>query len=67
MSSRLTPTELKVAALVEDGLTNPEIAARLSLSRRTIATHVSHILKKLDVRSRTDVAYEAAMHAGSPK
>ena len=45
----LTDTELKVAAFVEEGLSNPEIAARLMLSRRTVATHVSHILKKLDV------------------
>jgi DNA-binding CsgD family transcriptional regulator/tetratricopeptide (TPR) repeat protein len=57
----LTPAETKIAALVEEGLSNPEIAARLFLSRRTIATHVSHILKKLDVHSRTDIAREAAL------
>ncbi|HXP20522.1 MAG TPA: AAA family ATPase [Streptosporangiaceae bacterium] len=57
----LTPTEIKVAALVQGGLSNPEIAARLFLSRRTVATHVSHILKKLDVHSRTDIAREAAL------
>ena len=57
----LTPAETKIAALVEGGLTNPEIAARLFLSRRTVATHVSHILKKLDVHSRTDIAREAAL------
>ena len=57
----LTPTEIKIAAFVEDGLSNPEIAARLLLSRRTIATHVSHILKKLDVHSRTDIARESAL------
>ena len=44
----LTPTETKIAAFVEEGLSNPEIAARLLLSRRTVATHVSHILRKLD-------------------
>ena len=44
----LTDTELKVAALVVEGLSNPEIAARLVLSRRTVTTHVSHILKKLE-------------------
>ena len=48
----LTPTETKIAAFVEEGLSNPEIAARLLLSRRTVATHVSHILKKLGVNSR---------------
>jgi DNA-binding CsgD family transcriptional regulator/tetratricopeptide (TPR) repeat protein len=57
----LTPTEMKIAAFVEDGLSNPEIAGRLLLSRRTVATHVSHILKKLDVHSRTDIARESAL------
>jgi DNA-binding CsgD family transcriptional regulator len=59
----LTPTEVKVALLVGDGLSNPEIAAKLFLSRRTVATHVSHILKKLSVHSRTDIAREAALRA----
>ena len=58
----LTATEIKIAAFVEEGLSNPEIAARLLLSRRTVATHVSNILKKLDVNSRTDIAREAALH-----
>ena len=57
----LTPAETKIAAFVEEGLSNPEIAARLLLSRRTVATHVSHILKKLGVHSRTDIAREAAL------
>jgi len=59
----LTDTELKVAALVVDGLSNPEIAARLVLSRRTVTTHVSHILKKLDVATRTEIARESALRA----
>jgi DNA-binding CsgD family transcriptional regulator len=63
----LTPTEIKVAALVQDGLSNPDIAAQLFLSRRTVATHVSHILKKLNVQTRTDVAREAALRAVAPK
>jgi DNA-binding CsgD family transcriptional regulator len=57
----LTPTETKVAELVQRGLSNPEIAAQLFLSRRTVATHVSHILKKLNVNSRTGIAREAAL------
>ena len=63
----LTPTETKIAALVEAGLSNPEIAAKLLLSRRTVATHVSHILKKLDVHSRTDIAREAALRTIAPR
>ena len=63
----LTATEMKVAAFVEEGLSNPEIAARLMLSRRTVATHVSHILKKLDVHSRTDIARESALRALAPR
>jgi DNA-binding CsgD family transcriptional regulator len=61
----LTDTELKVAAFVEEGLSNPEIAARLMLSRRTVATHVSHILKKLNVATRTDIARESALRAAA--
>ena len=63
----LTPAETKIVGLVEDGLSNPEIAARLLLSRRTVATHVSHILKKLDVHSRTDIAREAALRTIAPR
>jgi len=57
----LTDTELKVAALVVEGLSNPEIAARLVLSRRTVTTHVSHMLKKLNVATRTEIARESAL------
>jgi DNA-binding CsgD family transcriptional regulator/tetratricopeptide (TPR) repeat protein len=63
----LTPTETKIAALVEGGLSNPDIAAKLFLSRRTVATHVSHILKKLNVQSRTDIAREAALRTIAPR
>jgi DNA-binding NarL/FixJ family response regulator len=59
--------ETKIAALVERGLSNPDIANRLFLSRRTVATHVSHILKKLNVQSRTDVAREAALRTIGPR
>jgi len=63
----LTDTEVKVAALVAEGLSNPEIAAKLMLSRRTVSTHVSHILKKLGVASRTDIARESALRTVSPR
>jgi DNA-binding CsgD family transcriptional regulator len=63
----LTPAETKIAELVGGGLSNPEIAAKLLLSRRTVATHVSHILKKLDVHSRIDIAREAALRTIASK
>ncbi len=51
----LTPTEVKVALLVGQGLSNPGIAAELYLSRNTVQTHVSHILAKLEARSRAEI------------
>ncbi|MGH2769035.1 MAG: LuxR C-terminal-related transcriptional regulator, partial [Actinomycetota bacterium] len=56
----LTEAELKVASLVVVGLSNPQIAQRLFLSRPTVRTHVSHILAKLKVSSRVALAAEAA-------
>lgn len=56
----LTPTENKVVELVVRGLSNPQIAEELYLSPRTVGTHVSHILAKLSLSSRTDLAREAA-------
>jgi DNA-binding NarL/FixJ family response regulator len=55
----LTATELTVARLVAEGLSNPKIADELFLSRRTVATHVSHILGKLGLSTRIELATEA--------
>ncbi|MGH3098163.1 MAG: helix-turn-helix transcriptional regulator [Streptosporangiales bacterium] len=55
----LTPTEHKVVALLAQRLSNPEIAERMYLSRRTVETHVSHVLAKLGLRSRLELAAEA--------
>jgi DNA-binding CsgD family transcriptional regulator len=52
----LTPREGEVLALVAQGFTNAEIAERLYISPRTAAVHVSNILAKLDVSSRTEAA-----------
>jgi DNA-binding CsgD family transcriptional regulator len=59
--SALTPTEIKVVALVAQGMSNPQIAEKLFLSKRTVQTHVSHILTKLELHSRTDIAREASL------
>jgi DNA-binding CsgD family transcriptional regulator/tetratricopeptide (TPR) repeat protein len=56
----LTPAETGIAALVTEGLSNRQIGERLFLSPRTVSTHVSHIICKLGVRTRTDVAREAS-------
>ena len=52
----LTPREREVALLIADGLTNAELARRLYISPKTAAVHVSNILHKLGVSSRTEVA-----------
>ena len=52
----LTPRELDVADLVAEGLTNREIASRLFLSERTAQNHVQHILDKLDLPNRSQIA-----------
>ncbi|GII21773.1 LuxR family transcriptional regulator [Planosporangium mesophilum] len=52
----LTPREREVAALIAEGLTNAELARRLYISKKTAAVHVSNILGKLGLSSRTQVA-----------
>jgi DNA-binding CsgD family transcriptional regulator len=51
----LTPREEEVVALVMQGLTNRQIATKLSISKRTAANHVARILKKLGLSSRTQI------------
>ncbi len=52
----LTARELQVVTLLAVGASNPEIADVLVVSRRTVSTHVEHVLAKLDVASRAEVA-----------
>jgi DNA-binding CsgD family transcriptional regulator len=56
----LTPTEAKIAGLVGEGLSNPDIGKRLFLSRNTVQSHMRNILAKLQARSRVEVATAAA-------
>jgi non-specific serine/threonine protein kinase len=55
-SSTLSPRETEVAALIARGLSNREIAAALTISEKTAANHVEHIMTKLDLRSRAQIA-----------
>jgi DNA-binding CsgD family transcriptional regulator len=58
----LTPTELEVAGLVSKGLSNPQIAERMFISRKTVATHLSHVFAKLGISSRAALSAEATRH-----
>jgi DNA-binding CsgD family transcriptional regulator len=58
----LTPRELQVLRLVAGGATNKTIASQLFLSEKTVDRHVSNILTKLDVSSRTAAAAFAYQH-----
>jgi DNA-binding NarL/FixJ family response regulator len=58
----LSPTELTIAQLVAKGLSNPDIATELLLSRRTVQSHVSSILMKLKAHSRVEIAREVRGH-----
>jgi DNA-binding CsgD family transcriptional regulator len=52
----LTGREREVAALLAEGLTNGDVAARLFISTKTASVHVSNILRKLGMSSRAEVA-----------
>jgi len=58
----LTEREVEVLRLVASGRTNPEIAAVLYLSEKTVARHLSNIFAKVDVSSRTAAAAYAFEH-----
>jgi predicted ATPase/DNA-binding CsgD family transcriptional regulator len=58
----LTPRERQVAALVATGRTNRQIGRALGISEKTAEVHLHHVMSKLDVRSRAEVAAWAATH-----
>ncbi|MGF1662594.1 MAG: response regulator [Kineosporiaceae bacterium] len=61
-SGGLTERETEVVRLVGRGASNQEIARRLFLSEGTVKNHVSHVLRRLDLRDRTQIAVYAHEH-----
>jgi DNA-binding NarL/FixJ family response regulator len=51
----LTPAEHRVATLAADGHSNPQIAQRLYVTRRTVETHLTHVFQKLDLSTRAEL------------
>ena len=60
--SPLSPREYEVSQLLANGLTNREIAHALSISEKTVGSHIDHIMTKLGLRSRTRIAVWAVEH-----
>ncbi|MEU1128059.1 response regulator transcription factor [Streptomyces sp. NPDC005899] len=63
--STLTEREREVLGLIADGRSNREIARALVLSEKTVKTHVSNILMKLDLSDRTQAALWAVRHGAA--
>jgi DNA-binding NarL/FixJ family response regulator len=61
-TSGLTAREREVLVHLARGLSNPEIAAVLTVSRKTVSTHLEHIYAKLGVSTRTQAALFAMQH-----
>jgi len=64
---RLSGQELKIVDLIEQGLTNRQIAANLNLAEKTVKNYVSNLLTKLGMARRSEVAAYAARRAASAR
>ena len=62
----MTDSELAVARLVAQGLTNREVAERLFISQHTVSGHLRHVFAKLDISSRVELTRLAAVHDPRP-
>lgn len=60
----LTPTEAQVVELVAQGLTNPEVGARMFISRATVKVHLAHVFRKLNVGNRAELTAQAVRRKG---
>ncbi len=61
----LTPSELKIVALVAQGMRNAEVAERLFISPHTVSTHLRHVFGKLGLASRVELTKEFAARTGA--
>ncbi len=61
----ITATEKRVIALVSEGLSNPEVAERLYISRHTVESHLKHVYRKLNLSSRVELVKVAGEHLTS--
>ena len=67
MRLELTHRELQVAGLVATGRRNEEVAHDLGMSVRTVEWHLSHVYRKLGLRSRTELAARGIPWVAAPK
>jgi DNA-binding CsgD family transcriptional regulator len=60
----LTPSERRIAEMAAEGMSNPEIAQALFVTRKTVEAHLAGAYRKLDIRSRGELAGALRVSAG---